>query len=249
MQNIDNKKSLLKFTHGNAKLSKDTLILNLPAGHSCPFAKACLSKANRITGKITDGKHAEYRCYAASNEAAFKNTRDARWHNFDLLRGLDFESMVKLIKETLNAFNLKNIKLIRIHESGDFFNQDYFDAWLAIAANNPNKIFYAYTKSIQYWKTRRDVIPTNFKITGSFGGRQDATLIKHKLKSNTVVFSEQEATKKKLKIDHDDQLAWKQDSSFAVLLHGTQPKGSEAAKAIKTMKSQGTSFSYGKGNR
>ena len=243
------KKSVLKFSHGNAKLSKDTLIFNLPAGHTCPFAKACMSKANRITGKITDGKHAEYRCYAATSESAFKNTREARWHNFELLRRLDFEGMAKLIKKSLNAFNLKNIKLIRIHESGDFFNQDYFDAFLAVAANNPSKIFYAYTKSIQYWQARRDVIPTNFKITGSFGGRQDATLIKHKLKSNTVVFSEQEAKEKKLKIDHNDQLAWKQDESFAILLHGTQPKGSEAAQAIKAMKSQGTSFSYGKGNR
>ena len=242
MQNIDNKKSLLKFTHGNAKLSKDTLIFNLPAGHSCPFARSCLSKANRITGKISDGKDAEYRCYAASSEAAFKNTRE-------LLRRLDFEGKVKLIKESLDAFDLNKVKLIRLHESGDFFNQDCFDAWLAISASNPSKIFYAYTKSIQYWQTRMDVIPKNFKITGSFGGRDDAKIITHKLKSAAVVFSELEAREKNLKIDHDDQLAWKQNKSFAILLHGTQPKGSEAAKAIKTMKSEGTNFSYGKGNR
>ena len=30
--------------------------ISLPSGYTCPFAVDCLSKADRITGKITDGK-------------------------------------------------------------------------------------------------------------------------------------------------------------------------------------------------
>jgi hypothetical protein len=32
--------------------------------------------------------------------------------------------------------------------------------------------------------------------------------------------------------------------SFALLIHGTQPKGSKGSKAIKEMKANGTKFSY-----
>lgn len=40
-------KNLLRFQFGNGKLDKGIAIFNLPAGHSCPFAKLCLAKANR----------------------------------------------------------------------------------------------------------------------------------------------------------------------------------------------------------
>jgi hypothetical protein len=240
---------LLKFSYGNAKLSKDTLIFSLPSGHSCPFAKDCLSKANRITGKVTDGKDTKFRCYATSSESAFPSVRKQRWHNFDLLKSKDWSEMVGIIEASLNAVNLKKIKLVRIHESGDFFNQDYFDAWITIAQMYKDLTFYAYTKSIQYWIKRKEIIPSNLKLTASYGGRQDASIATYKLKSNTVVFSTKEAKDKNLKVDHNDKLAWSQDESFAVLLHGTQPKDSKASEAIKTMKANGTKFSYGKGNK
>ena len=51
--------------------------LNLPAGYTCPFADKCLSKADKETGKIKEGEKGdeEYRCFAASQEAIYKNTR------------------------------------------------------------------------------------------------------------------------------------------------------------------------------
>jgi hypothetical protein len=35
-------------------------------------------------------------------------------------------------------------------------------------------------------------------------------------------------------------------NSFALLIHGTQPKNSKGSKAIKEMKLKGTKFSYSK---
>ena len=59
---------------------------SLPAGWSCPQAKICLSKADKITGKITDGKDTTIRCYAASDEAKSPNARKARWYYFHAIK-------------------------------------------------------------------------------------------------------------------------------------------------------------------
>ncbi len=87
----------LTFGKGNAKLGTFIHTLSLPAGWSCPGAKDCLSKANRETGKLTDGKETVFRCFAASAEALRPNVRDSRWNNFELLRGKSVEQMVVLM--------------------------------------------------------------------------------------------------------------------------------------------------------
>ena len=48
---------------------------SLPSGHTCPFALDCLSKADRITGKITDGLNTLFRCFQASIEAISPTAR------------------------------------------------------------------------------------------------------------------------------------------------------------------------------
>ena len=73
---------LLRITFENAKL-KGIYHFSLPSGHSCPGAKNCLTKADRVTGKITD-KQTEvdgmtFRCYAAMDEARRPNVRKVRW--------------------------------------------------------------------------------------------------------------------------------------------------------------------------
>jgi hypothetical protein len=63
------------------------------------------------------------------------------------------------------------------------------------------------------------------------------------------VFSEQEASDLGLEIDHDDSHAAdpsKVNKDFALLIHGIQPKGSDASEAIKTLKKDGVKFAYSK---
>ena len=76
----------LSFGLGNAKLSKAIATFSLPAGHSCPFADECLSKAARITGLLADGDNCRFRCFAAANECTYPSVRAARWKNLDLLK-------------------------------------------------------------------------------------------------------------------------------------------------------------------
>jgi len=227
----DKLKCFLLFTLGNAKLSRDTAILSLPAGHTCPFAKDCRSSCNRATGKITDGPHALIRCYATGAECLFPNIRASRWRNFERLRShKTVIGMANLIEQSL--INKRKIKLVRFHQSGDFFSQAYFDAWLMVAINHPEWVFYGYTKALPYWVKRLHLIPSNLKLVASRGGTHDHFIEMFGLRSARVVLSEREARRKwKLPIDHDDTHCWKYDGDFAIVIHGTQPKGSKAGKA------------------
>jgi hypothetical protein len=235
---------LLKFGKGNAKLSKKIATFSLPAGFTCPGADICLSKAvtDKDTGKTTiqDGANIKFRCFAASQEVVYPGVRKARHHNFDLLKGLRNESdMVALILASLPTW----AQIVRVHVSGDFFNQKYFNAWMQVAAKRPNVTFYAYTKSVNYWLETNLVIPANFKLTASIGGKHDDLIYFHKLKYAEVLTPE-EAEIKGLEVDHTDEMAYSGDKSFALLPHGTQPKGSYGSEAIKSMKQQEVAYSY-----
>ena len=144
-----NSLKVLKFQVGNAKLiaiqdsDTDEVIvipvhtISLPSGYSCPAADECLSKAHKVTGKITDGIDMKYRCFSASDEARSTNARNARWHNFELLRRESTATMVERIHHSLP----KAAQIVRIHVAGDFFNQKYFDAWRIVASYNPDILF------------------------------------------------------------------------------------------------------------
>ena len=231
---------LLKFQQGNAKLGKNIFTFSLPAGHSCPFANDCLSKADKLTGKLTDGPNTQFRCFAASSEAVYPNVRLARWHNFDLLKKLSTNEASNLIIESLP----KKANIVRVHVSGDFFNESYFLAWLQVAKLRPNVLFYAYTKSLVYWVNYIKEIPSNLVLNASEGGKLDAQISEHRLKFAKVVYSPEEADKLGLLIDHTDEAAYKTKESFALLIHGQQPKGSKASQSIKDLKARNIKFSY-----
>jgi hypothetical protein len=63
------------------------------------------------------------------------------------------------------------------------------------------------------------------------------------LRSARVVFSEDAAKKWELEIDHDDSHAMKHGNDFALLIHGTQPAGTEASKAWTRIKAAGGGYS------
>jgi len=235
-------KNTLTFAVGNAKLGKEIATFSLPSGYTCPSAHLCLSKADRVTGKISDGEKTEFRCFSASQEAVFPAVRLSRWNNFEALKalGADYSRIASLIEKSLPVQDI-----VRLHVAGDFYSQAYFDAWIEVAKNNPTKTFYTYTKSLSYWIKRKNEIPQNLKLNASKGGKHDNLITEHSLKFAEVVLTEQEAIDKGLSIDHDDSHAFAQDSSFALLIHGTQPKGSKAGVALSALRKQGKG-GYGK---
>ncbi len=230
---------LAEFLDGGRKVYS----LDLLSGHSCPFADQCLSKAVETDGRrrVVDGPKTEFRCFSASQEAQYTNVYNSRKHNFDALRGLHLNDMI----HELNQSMPDNLGICRIHVAGDFFNSDYMFAWLNMAMMHTDRLFYAYTKSLKYWLHHMAWVDQvdNFMLTASYGGRDDELIAEHGLRSAKVVFSETEAEELGLEIDHDDSHAanpQKRHESFALLLHGTQPKGSEAATALKALKGKGS---------
>lgn len=240
---MKNDQAELTFSNANAKLTamakrlkKRLKAFTLPSGYTCPSARDCLSKANRETGKIQDGPHTEFRCFAASSESQYKNTRAMVWRNFDALKAAGNNAM--RLADVINS-SLPKVDIVRIHVGGDFYSQAYFDAWIQVAKLNPNVHFYAYTKSLNFWTKRLDIIPDNFVLTASRGGKHDHLIDLLELKCAEVVYSEEQAAQKGLEIDHDDYHAAFGTESFALLIHGTQPKGSGASKALQELKKKG----------
>ena len=164
-------------TNTNSKIKKTAKLnnvrlfeFNLPAVSTCPFADTCKEI-----------------CYA--DKGTFKYpVVQAKYHsNYELTKDKDL-----FIKVVQNEIIKKRIEYVRIHSSGDFYNLKYLKSWLEIARNNPNIIFYGYTKSVPLFK--KVDLPQNFIFCFSTGGKADH-LIKDTDKK-AVIFNSLEELKK-----------------------------------------------------
>ena len=227
---------ILKMSKGNAKLSKDTLILSISAGITCPGSNACkawitLKGSKRVLNR---GNESLFTCFAASEELRYPNVFNARRYNYQIIKSYVLNNDLIGLTELINwniQINKKNITKVRIHESGDFDNLLYLQAWLNVAKLNPGIKFYCYSKSLNLFL--EVLLPNNFYMVASYGGRYDHLIdTGYFPKYSKVVFSEDEAKRLGLKIDKDDSLCFK-NKPFALLLHGMQEKGSKAGEALK----------------
>jgi hypothetical protein len=115
-----------KFSNGNSKTGVGVFIFNLPAQSTCiGSTPMCRSK-----------------CYAMKAQRKYPATRDQRDHNMACALSNEFvDDVVELLN--LNKFQT----FVRIHESGDFYSQEYLDKWIQIARKCKTKRFLAFTKS------------------------------------------------------------------------------------------------------
>ena len=151
---------------GNAKLVKTSgesyrvLGFGIPAdysfdgGNTCPAANACRGV-----------------CYAKQGRYLMAGVRNARLHNFNASR--DYASFVVSAVADLTRLT-KRYNVVRVHDSGDFYSQEYVNAWKSIARAFPATIFYAYTKSL-HLDIASDC-PSNLRIVQSLGGVYDNLL-------------------------------------------------------------------------
>jgi len=239
---------MLHFSKGNAKLTR-RLIFSLPAGKTCPGAMLCKSFAvidNNGKRSIQDGKDTIFRCFAASSEVQYNAVYENRANNLEqIVNALQGGSAADLINNSIQHHRTKSIELVRIHESGDFFSGVYLDAWIQVAQRNPDLKFYFYTKSLQLFLDFK--LPENLYLTASKGGKFDH-LIDHFERYSVVVADEQEAQSLGLEVDHDDSHCFG-DKPFALLVHGTQPKGSALGAAIRQRRAQGLHAGYNQKNK
>lgn len=248
---------VLTISPPNSKLGQiNAPSFSLPAGYTCPFADICKSIAHRKGEKAFGGKAIKdmgsIRCYAASAEVAYPAVRKMRWRNFDLLQDTmkkgGVRGMTELLVRSLAYYEQSHghIKLFRIHDSGDFFNIEYLDSWIETAKARPDVLFYAYTKSLPFWKERKNAIPKNLRLIASEGGKADELIGKEGFRKAVIVKDKGEAIAKRLNVDVNDFLAAFGDKDFALLLHGVQSaKSGDTKQAMansKLVKSAAANF-------
>ena len=197
----------------NSKMKKSTnkeytKIVNftLPAFMSktgfktCPMAGVCASG-----------------CYARQGAYRFSNV--ATKHEANLQATLQDN----FIEQVVNELNKIKPSLVRIHDSGDFYNEGYLLDWFVIARLMPHIKFYAYTKAVSMVKELHWSIPDNFIIIFSYGGRED-NLIDKSNDRHSFVFESLDALRAMGYIDvsQDDTKALTPNKRIGLVYHGTK---------------------------
>ena len=80
-------------------------------------------------------------CYAKKAERIYPKTLPSRKRNYEESKSMQF--IVDVTKHILN----NKYKYFRIHESGDFYSQEYFDKWCWIAQICQDTKFLVYTQN------------------------------------------------------------------------------------------------------
>jgi hypothetical protein len=121
----------------NGKQASMANTFGLPAGkaYSCPGATSVCESV----------------CYAGKLEKVFKGVRVNLMHNWELLKDEDLQGMYTLLSEMIAEFKAECVKreapmLFRIHWDGDFFNDDYAQAWRMVIEEQPDIQFWVYTR-------------------------------------------------------------------------------------------------------
>lgn len=131
----------------------DFVIWNLPAIFTCPFR----------TLQCT------LQCYARKAETPhFKGTLIARVSNYLMSKLPDFVDIMSNEILKITARSKKKYIIVRIHESGDFYNRVYAQKWLEICRRcsvDKRIVFIAYTKSFIYFDGVK--LPNNFRLRAS----------------------------------------------------------------------------------
>jgi ferredoxin len=121
----------------NGKTPTIANTFGLPAGknYSCPGATSICETV----------------CYAGKLEKVYKGVRANLLHNWDLLRNEDLMGMYTLLSEMIAEFKTDCVKrnakmLFRIHWDGDFFSDEYAQAWRLVIEEQPDIQFWVYTR-------------------------------------------------------------------------------------------------------
>nr|WP_203790978.1 hypothetical protein [Actinoplanes rishiriensis] len=114
-------------------------------------------------------------CYARQGTYLWPVVRNKHQANLafvlDDLPGWEAAMLAELSAKRFNG------AWIRIHDSGDFFSDDYLRAWLRICRARPDLHLYCYTKEVDRFRRIVEADPPpNFLWVYSYGGTQDRDL-------------------------------------------------------------------------
>ena len=99
-------------------------------------------------------------CYATKGNYNFSNVIIA----LAIRTWICYNDMPFVCNAIMAQIEAENIRLFRIHASGDFFSEEYVNMWKYIVSNNPVCVFWTYTK--------------NAACQGMFDGLKNANIVK-----------------------------------------------------------------------
>ncbi len=138
-------------------------------------------------------------CYATETEGR-TNVRIAMQNNLELLQDKSEDEMYALLAEMINDYQSQftrkklpeNENVFRIHWDGDFFSNDYARAWARVIQENPQIMFWVYTRS---FREPVNVVPDLYGIRNlalylsvDEGNVEDAKLIRREYPKILMAF-------------------------------------------------------------
>lgn len=181
---------------------------NLPAGESAGGFLVCIGKG--LCGSL---------CYAQQGRYRMPQASEPREANLAEVRRLLAQGEEVLSRALVSLVSESRARLVRLHDSGDFFSQSYLDSWLVTARALPRVVFYCYTKSLTLnWEGA----PRNLRVTQSLGGRDDHLV--NLEKPHARIFSSVEAREEAGYIDGDssDLPAIVGETRIGLVYHGVR---------------------------
>lgn len=188
----------LKYLSQNSKMKKASLKtynFDLPAIKTCPFADKC-----------------KVYCYATKGFYQMPSVKAKFERNLEASK---LDNFVSEIQKDIDLLKEKGkIDAIRIHSSGDFYNENYLDKWIEIIANNQDIVFYAYTKSLPYFNNPELKYSDNFKVIFSEGGKYDHLIEKWDLRRVKLV---DQYSSNAMTSDSDDSMILFSDDNIEII--------------------------------
>lgn len=135
------------------------------------FASTTGIRTCPLAGECKKGCYAQQGAYTWSNvsQAYERRLEETLAETFIDKMGEELNKKLKTAQRTGKQV------VVRIHDSGDFYNRKYLNKWLMIIGSYPNVHFYAYTKMVPLFRRvkRYGLVPDNFTVIYSEGGQMD----------------------------------------------------------------------------
>lgn len=200
---------LKNYLSTNDKLKRDGIYsFGIPAYKAADGSITCPGALNCIKG-----------CYARTGRYRMPNVIKAQEARLELTK--DPEMFIAVLDTEIRK---KRVKIVRIHDSGDFYSLEYLKAWFAVMQLNSTVRFYAYTKNIPLFQGLK--LPANFTCIFSEGGRFDM-LINRDTDRHSRIFSslrELRAAKYVNTTTHDKNAYMSKSNRIGLVYHGGKAK-------------------------
>ena len=195
---------MTKLLTQNSKLKKtskngyNVYNFGISAVKTCPSALHCVAD-----------------CYAQQGAYRWSNVAQAFEKRWEITQQSDFVELM-----TSEIRKKRNITHVRIHDSGDFYSEEYLVKWLKVMRDNEDITFYAYTKEIKLFKKYKPFLPENFIVIYSYGGKHDNLIDRENDRHAMVYENKEDMPDNYINASENDLKAITENKNVGLIYHG-----------------------------